>query len=121
MKPKKKVTWLLFPVSPALKYLGCFKEGKPLSVPKLLENFKGTFTSIQGNKVTQACAKLAQVKGWDHFAVGGKEGLSCYSGPNAAQTYDDAGKGSKKGCKKLKFPLGNKGYIAVYEITKCEY
>ena len=121
MNLKEKVNGCSFPVSPALEYQGCFKEGKPLSVPKLLENFKGTFTSIQGNKVTQACAKLAQVKGWDHFAVGGKEGLSCYSGPNAAQTYDDAGKGSKKGCKKLKFPLGNKGYIAVYEITKCEY
>ena len=120
MNLKEKVTGCSFPVSPALEYQGCFKEGKPLSVPKLLENFKGTFKPIQAGKITQACAKLAQAKGWDHFAIGGKEGLSCYSGPNAAQTYDDAGKG-KTNCGNQTFKLGKKGDIAVYKIIECEY
>ena len=84
-------------------------------MPKLLKNFKGTFTTSQGSKVTQGCAKLAKAKGWDHFAIGGKEGLSCYSGPKAAKTYDDAGKGKTK-CGKQTFKLGKKGDIAVYKM-----
>ena len=99
-------------MEPEVKKLGCFVQGKPPAVPEELQNFKGTFTPKQAKKVEQACAKLAKDKGYTHFGIGGNK-LTCFSGPDVANTYKDGGAAPKKKCKK---GLGNKGAVAVYEL-----
>ena len=104
----------LFLLEIKVEKLGCYNQGDPKALPEVLKDFEGTFKPKQASKVLNACAKLAKAKGYTHFGLGENQ-LTCFSGPDAANTYDDGGKAKKKKC--TKSGQGKAGAVYVYKLA----
>lgn len=97
-----------------VEQLGCYLQGNPKALPEQLKDFKGTFKPSQASKLLNACAKLAKDKGYTHFGLGENQ-LTCFSGPDAAKTYENGGKAKKKKC--TGSGQGKAGAVFVYKLA----
>ena len=103
-------------ISPEIKVeeLGCYNQGDPKALPEVLKDFEGTFKPKQASKLLNACAKLAKASGYTHFGLGENQ-LTCFSGPDAANTYNTGGVAGNEKC--TKSGQGKAGAVYVYKLA----
>ena len=91
--------------------LGCFKDGRPRSLPLLVKNLRKYIDWNNMTKTVRACAELVQRRGLAIFGI--QFYGECWSGVDARKTYDKYG--PSKNCWS---GVGREGSYFVYKLKE---